>query len=131
MPATGIVLPDLAGIAGLKPLRIHVLSTFGATGQQFIRSDVCPNNKVWYITFSSVGFNVGDVSDCLYAIEDSANTRLAILSMWPDLVKAKTENFFGAFWLLPGQKLSARFNVETTSPTCWITAMGLEFSFSG
>lgn len=131
MPGVGIVIPDLKGIAELKPLRIHVASTFGATGQQFVRSDVCPNNKVWYITFSSVGCNGGDVSDCLYAIEDSANARLAILSMWPDLITGKTENFFGAFWLLPGQKLSARFNVVTTPPTCWITAMGLEFSFSG
>jgi len=131
MPGVGIVIPDLRGIAELKPLRIHVLTTFTSTGQQFVRTDLCPNNKVWYITFSSVGFNLGDVSDCLYAIEDSADKRLAILSMWPDLAMAKTENLFGAFWLLPGQKLSARFNVERTNATCWITAMGIEFSFSG
>jgi len=131
MPATGIVLPDLAGIAGLKPLRIAPATKFTATGQQFLRSDVCPPGKLWYIGYTSVGFNDGDVSDCLVEIEDANNARKAILAMFPDLTKAKTENFFATYWIGPGEKLAARFNVVTTSPTSWLTALGFELVFSG
>jgi len=129
--SVGIVLPDLTGIAGLKPLQIFLQETFSATGQQFLRSDVCPETSLWYITYSSVGFNVGDVSDCLFEIEDENNNREGIIAMFPDLTKAKTENFFASFWVKPGQKLAARFNVVTTNPTCWLLAVGLEFSWGG
>jgi len=128
--SVGIVLPDLTGIAGLRPLQIFLQQTFTATGFQYLRSDVCPEDKVWYITYSSVGFNVGEVSDCLFEIEDENDNRVAILAMFPDLVKAKTENFFASFWVMPKQKLAARFHVTATNPTCWMLAAGLEFSWS-
>ena len=131
MPAIGIVLPDLAGIAGLKPLRIALLTRVATTGQQFLRSDVCPPGKLWYIGYTSVGFNLGDVSDCMLAIEDENNARKAILAMFPDLIKAKTENLFATYWIGPGEKLAARFNVVTPAPTCWLTALGFELVFSG
>ena len=131
MPATGIVLPDLAGIAGLKPLRITAETRFAETGQQFLRSDVCPPGKLWYIGYTSVGFNVGDVSDCLVEIEDSNNARKAILAMFPNLTMSKTENLFATYCIGPGEKLAARFNVVTIGPTCWYTALGFELVFSG
>jgi len=131
MASVGVVLPDLTGIAGLKPLQIFLQEMFESTGQQFVRSEVCPEDKVWYITYSSVGFNVGDVKDCLYEIEDESNNRVGIIAMFPDLTMAKTENFFASFWVMPGQKLAARFNVVTTKPTCWLLAVGLEFSWGG
>ena len=131
MPATGIVLPDLAGIAGLKPLRIAVQTQFMAPGQQFLRSDVCPPGKLWYIGYTSVGFNVGDVSDCMLGIEGANNVRRAILAMFPDLTEAKTENFFATYWIRPGEKLAVRFNVVAGFPTCWLTAVGFELVFSG
>ena len=131
MPAIGIVLPDLAGIAGLKPLRISIQTQFTITGVKFLRSDVCPPGKLWYIGYTSVGFNVGDVSDCLVEIENANNGRMAILAMFPNLTKAQTENFFATYWIGPGEKLAARFNVVATGPTCWLAALGFELVFSG
>lgn len=131
MPATGIILPDLAGIAGLKPLRIALQTEFTATGTQFLRSGVCPPGKLWYISYTSVGFNNGDVSECLVEIEDANNARKAILAMFPDLTSFKMENFFATYWIGPGEKLAARFKVVTTSPICRLTALGFELVFSG
>lgn len=131
MPSVGVVIPDLRGIAELKPLSIHNVTRFTSKGLGYIRTAVCPTGEVWFITHLSVGFNMGDVSDCLCQIEDNLNNRLAIISMWSNLVRAQTYPIYGSFWLMPGQKLSARFNVTSPSPTCWLTAMGLAFSFSG
>lgn len=131
MPATGIVLPDLAGIAGLKPLRIALRTQFTETGRQFLRSNLCPPGKLWYIGYMSVGFSLGDVSDCLVEIEDANNAKVANLARFPDLTEGKTENFFATYWIGPGEKLAARFNVVTTTPICWLTALGFELVFSG
>jgi len=131
MLGQGISIPDLQGIANLKPHIVGLLSTFSVTGQQWLRSDPVPEGKLWQVTYSSFGFNSGDVSDCLYEIEDSSNTRVAILVMRPDLAAATTINPRGGFWLSEGKKLAARFNVTTVSPTCWLTATYLEFVTGG
>jgi len=131
MLGQGISIPDIQGIANLKPKGVYKSQQFTATGQQWLRSDDVPAGKIWYVTYSSVGFNAGDVSDCLYQLEYTDNTRRAILAMFPDLVAADTKNLFAAFWIPEKNHLAARFNVVTTSPTCWLTAMYLEFTTGG
>lgn len=131
MGGVGVTVPDLAGIAGLQPLRIALQSPFTTMGQQFLKSDVCPPGKLWYISYTSVGFNDGEVSHCLVEIEDANNVRKAILAMFPDLAIAKSENLFATYCIRPGEKLVARFNVVATAPYCWLTALGFELVFSG
>lgn len=131
MLGQGISIPDIQGIANLKPKRAYVSALFTTTGYQWLRTDVVPAGKIWYVTYSSYGFNIGDVSDALYEVEDSANNRLAIISMKPDLAMANSIDLFAAFWLPEGYKLACRFNVVTTNPTCWLTVMYLEFTTGG
>jgi len=131
MRGQGIILPDIRGIAKLKPQWKHLIQQFTTTGQHYLRSEVVPAGKIWYVTYTSYGFNVGDVSDVLYEVDDSNDNREAIISMKPDMTKAETVDIFAAFWLPEGYKLACRFNVVTTSPTCWFTVMYLEFDTGG
>ena len=131
MLGQGISIPSLQGIANLKPHIVGLLDTFSVTGQQWLRTDLVPEGKLWQVAYSSFGFNSGDVSDCLYEIEDSVNTRVAVLSMQPDLAAATTIDLTGGFWVNEGKKLGARFDVTTVSPTCWLTVTYLEFVTGG
>jgi len=131
MLGQGISIPDIQGIANLKPKCAFVMQTFTEVGQQFLRTEVVPAGKIWYVTYSSYGYNVGDISDVLYQVEDDANNRKAIISMNPDLTAAETVDLFAAFWLPEGYKLACRFNVVITNPSCWLTVMYLEFVTGG
>jgi len=131
MLGQGISIPDIQGIANLKPKWQHLIQQFTSTGQQWLRSDVVPAGKIWYVTYTSFGFNVGDVSDVLYEVEYADDSRQAIISMKPDMTMAETVDIFAAFWLPENYKLACRFNVVTTSPTCWFTVMYLEFVTGG
>ena len=131
MLGQGISIPDLQGIANLKPHIIRERQMFDTTGGQWIRTDPVPEGKLWYVTYSSFGFNGGDVSRAIYRIEDSNNNELAILLMRPDLAAATSIDLTGGFWLSEGKKLSVVFTVSNTSPFCWLTVTYLEFTTGG
>jgi len=131
MLGQGISIPDIQGIANLKPKWVYITQQFTTTGQQWLRSADVPDAKIRYVTYSSLGFNVGDISDCLYQLEYTDNSRAAILAMFPDLTVGDTKNIFAAFWIPEKYHLAVRFNVVATSPTAWLTAMYLEFTTGG
>lgn len=127
----GVVLPDLAGWGGFKVKYSYNVDTFTSTGLQYVRGDTCPWGKAQKITYTSLGFNVGSVSDCLFEVVDELNARVLIAAMFPNLTLGQTENIFATIWITGGQKLSARFNVVTIQPTCWLAYSIEEYDWGG
>jgi len=127
--SNGIILPELSGYANLRVFCIFIQEVFTALGDFYIRSAVCPINKLWKVTYSSFGHNNGVVSNCLYELETSADVRIGIIAMYPSLTKAETKNVFATLWVAQNQKLAVRFTVTTTSPTCWFYASVEEYDY--
>jgi len=131
MPATGIILPDLKGIASLTPLRIYVSQQFSSTGWRALYSEQCPNGKLWLITFAAIGHRYGDVKQAQIRIRYPATSTVYYLVLYPDLVEYKFECVTGCFWIKPGERLEGAFEIVTTPPNCFLVAEGFEFNFSG
>jgi len=130
MPATGIILADLKGIASLTPLRIYVHQRFSSTGWHVLSSEECPNGKLWLITFAAIGCRDDGVRSAQIRIRYLPTNTLYFLVLYPDLVTYKSEYITGGFWIKPRERLEGVFEVVSTSPRCLLTAEGFEFSFS-
>ncbi len=131
MSATGIILPDLKGIASLTPLRIYVHQQFSSTGWHFLSSGECPNGKLWLITFVAIGCRDEGVKSAQIRIRYLPTNTLYFLALYPDLVTYKSEYITGCFWIKPRERLEGVFEVVRTPPRCLLIAEGFEFSYSG
>jgi len=131
MSSNGIVIPDLLGIASLKPLSLYKSESFSSTGANHIYSNPCPVNRIWCLTHICIGFVSGEVNLPILDILDEGDTRRVLLARLPDLTSGETVNFYGMYWAFPGDKLHVRYNVQTTSPTCYLSASGIELVWTG
>jgi len=131
MTTVGIILPDLLGIANFRPLIFDKVEKFTDIGTQYIYSDICPQNKVWYITYTLIGYSSGDISAPLLEIVDSENNRQQLLGGWRDLEESVTVHSFSPYWVKPGNRVRVKYSVIQTITYCFLSLNGFEINWTG
>jgi len=131
MSGSGIVIPDLLGIASMKPIILSDTGSFGSTGYNYIRLPSVPRGKVHYITAVNVFYWTGDVLEFYIEIEDESDARIGGLKRTRNVTKYETTEVIVPFFVTEGNKLAVRINVSTATCDCRLTAFGVELTYTG
>jgi len=124
-------LPFLKMFANLRPIRYSEVIKVSEDGWHCIKSDFCPDKKLWFIIFTSAGVLGPYAIDINLYITDENNSYKDFLASMDDFSSYKNLIINSPYWVGAGERLVVEFSRRGMATEFYICFRGFELDYSG